>query len=113
MKLQELQKQLKSIELTFPKPVNGFWDNGSRSGGVFEPTIMKGGYNCDNGQKKYQNLKWHVKWDCWELNYWFRTPSPKETDIVKAAQAILNSTKRKIRKDCRVRGCKLKLVNNS
>jgi len=112
MKLNELQKLLKPIELTFLTPINGWWDYGAKSGGVFEPNVMKGDYYNDKTGRTYP-VKWHVKWECFPLNFYFRMSPPKDKDITKAAKSIIDRARVKIRGDCRIKGITTKILENA
>ena len=45
--------------LEFKKPTCGYWDEGSRYGGEFFPTLLQ------------DSKGFFVEWGCWELNFRF------------------------------------------
>ena len=61
-------KAIKPIEVTFEKPIGGFWDGGPKKGGTFQFHFRSGGYD------KHWDLKHHVEIGSYELNFFIRRP---------------------------------------
>ena len=91
---------LPKIKLTFKNPINGYWDGGEKTGGIFEPQV------------RFENdpAKSFVKWGSWELNHWFNFPLHYERGVHKdqpcSEQFVVNRAKRQLRntfrRDCTV-----------
>jgi len=75
------------IEIIFNQPVNGFWDGGKKSGGIFEGTAFPmRGDKCDG----------KVKFGCYALNFFFSVKQGKtEKDTIESA-------KRWLKRHCKV-----------
>jgi len=71
------------ITIEFDKPTYGFWDGGARSGGTFEPDILR---STDKS----------ICWGCWELNFYFST-ARGETD-----KQSLGYARRWLKRHCKV-----------
>ena len=71
------------------EPRYGYWDGddfngGKKSEGIFTPEIVKGGY------EGHWNIPQHIKWGCYELNFFMRMPFPKDNNPKTARKQFIN-----------------------
>jgi hypothetical protein len=74
---------MKNIEIRFEKPVNGYWDGGMRSGGVFEEDRF---HKLDDD---------HICFGSWMLNFFFNVKKGR------SEQETISRAKRYLKKHCK------------
>jgi len=97
-----MNEQQYAVAVTFPEPINGYWDGGKKGGGTFTPHLME--YYLDEPKGKHPGPGHTIRWGCFYLNYYITTGSGRTW---REAASI---AKRVLMRRCKIVGATFEIV---
>ena len=97
----KVNDQQYAVKVTFPEPIDGYWDSGKKGGGTFEPRIIGHCHDRSGGHPGPGNT---IRWGCFRLNFWVNVGSGRTW---REAASI---AKRKLTRICSIPGTIIEIV---